>query len=276
MAIAVVISAALHAAWNLLARRYGRPREMTMLFLAGSVSLSLPLALALTRASWLRAVPWGVTAGLAEAAYFFTLAHALEIGPLGPVYTISRGGSMLLVWPVSYWILGEVIEPRTLIAVAVLLVALALLSPRGEYRGATSKLGYLWALGCGLCIAGVQIAYKEAVINGGEPLQIFAVSMSTALLCLILSSPRPLQSLPRIARAQFGVVAFGSLAMTMSFVIVLYVFRHQGAGWVMTLRNSSIGFAQLLGWLVLGERPGIRATAGMVLAFAGALLIGSA
>ncbi len=68
------------------------------------MALSLPVALLLSGPGWGRALPWGLAAGLGEAAYFFTLARALDIGPLGPVYTISRGASMLLVWPASHFL----------------------------------------------------------------------------------------------------------------------------------------------------------------------------
>jgi len=276
VALLVLASAALHAAWNLLARRHGRAREATTLFLAGSVVLSVPAALALSGPGWARAAPWGFAAGFGEAAYFVTLARALEIGPLGPVYTISRGGSMLLVWPASHWLLGESVGWRAAGAVLALLVGLALLAPEGEGRGTTSRQGYLWALACGLCIAAFQLVYKRAVGGGAAPLQMFVISMSTALPLVLWATPEVRRTLWRSARANPGLLAAGSVAMTASFVIALYVLRDHGAGWVMTLRNSSIGFAAVFGWTFLGERPSRRAGAGVALVLADALLLGSA
>lgn len=274
-ALWVLTSAALHAAWNLLARRHGRAREATAQFLAGSVALSLPLALALAGPGWLRALPWGFAAGLGEAAYFVTLSRALEIGPLGPVYTVSRGGSMLLVWPASHWLLGESVSWRAAGAVAALLLGLALLAPRADGRGTTSRQGYLWALACGLCIAAFQLVYKRAVGGGCAPLQIFALSMSTALPLVLWATPSARRAVWSGAREHPGLIAFGSIAMTASFAIALYVLRDHGAGWVMTLRNTSIGFAAAFGWTFLGERPSARAGAGVALVFADALLLGS-
>lgn len=54
---------------------------------------------------------WSLVAGVVETAYFITLAKALSRAPLGPVYTIVRGGALLLVWPVSVSVLGEQVTP---------------------------------------------------------------------------------------------------------------------------------------------------------------------
>ncbi len=159
-------------------------------------------------------------------------------------------------------------------AVAALLVGLALLAPRGEARGTTSRAGYGWALACGLCIAAFQLIYKGAVGDGHDPLKIFTLSMGTALPLVRWSSPAR-GRLPAAARGRPLHASIGAIAMTASFVIALYVLRDHGAGWVMTLRNSSIGFAQILGWAVLGERPSLRAGAGVALVLADALLLGS-
>jgi uncharacterized membrane protein len=64
--------------------------------------------------------------------------------------------------------------------------------------------------------------------------------------------------------------------MTVSFLIVLYVLRTHGAGWVLTLRNCSVAFAQLFGWTMLRERPTVRAAVGVVLVLVDTLLLGSA
>ena len=60
-----------------------------------------------------------VAAGVVETAYFVTLAKALSRAPLGSVYTVVRGGALLLVWPVSIAVFGEKVTP--LIALGTLL-----------------------------------------------------------------------------------------------------------------------------------------------------------
>jgi len=272
----ILASAALHAAWNLAVRRHADKLATTALMVGGAVLLTLPLTVPFSAADWHRAVPWGICSGLGEAAYFVTLARALEIGPLAAVYTISRGSSMLLVWPASHLLLGEPFGWRAITAVALLMAGLALLAPTDDRRS-TTRAGYGWALACGLFIAAFQLIYKGAVAGGSEPPLIFVISMATSLPIVVLSVGRE-----RVARLQAslhdhpGFVAFGAASMTVSFLIVLYVLRTHGAGWVLTLRNCSVAFAQLFGWTMLRERPTVRAAVGVVLVLVDTLLLGSA
>ena len=210
-------------------------------------------------------MPWGVCSGLGEAAYFVTLARALEIGPLAAVYTVSRGSSMLLVWPISHVLLGEPFGWRAVTAIALLIAGLALLAPTDDRRS-TTRAGYGWALACGVFIAAFQLVYKGAVAGGSGPPLIFVISMATSLPIVILSVGR--QRVARLRDSLLGhpwFIAFGAATMTVSFLIVLYVLRSHGAGWVMTLRNCSVAFAQLFGWTLLRERPTARAVAGVAL-----------
>ena len=70
------------------------------------------------------------------------------------------------------------------------------------------------------------------------------------------------------------LVVLGAFAFAGSFLTALYTMRQEGAAWVLTMRNMSIAFAPLLAWAALGERPSRRAFAGVVLVFAGALVLG--
>ena len=60
-----------------------------------------------------------------------------------------------------------------------------------------------------------------------------------------------------------------------SFLIFLVALREAGAGLVLTLRNTSILFAVLFGWL-LGEPPHRRTAVGALLVAFGAALLSAA
>jgi uncharacterized membrane protein len=61
------------------------------------------------------------------------------------------------------------------------------------------------------------------------------------------------------------------VACTASFVVFLHALAIAGAGWVLTMRNTSILFAQGFA-LLIGERLSRRQLAGAVLVALGALL----
>jgi uncharacterized membrane protein len=58
-----------------------------------------------------------------------------------------------------------------------------------------------------------------------------------------------------------------------SFLAFLGALTHGGAGLVLTLRNTSVVFAQAMAWMI-GERPGRRQVLGAILVAGGAVLLG--
>jgi len=275
----ILLSALLHASWNLAIRRSRDSVAATVVVVAGSALLAGGVACFQHGAppALLSATQWGLAAGLFEGIYFFALGRALQIGPLGPVYAVSRGLPLLLLWPVSHAALGEAVSLRSAFSVALLLLGLVALAPsRGPGQG-TTRAGYGWACLCAGAIAGNTLLYKVALVRGADVLVLFTVADVTALPVAVLGIGSWAHLWPRIRAAWSELplaLSLAAVASSVSFLLTLYVMRGQGAAWVVTLRNSSIAFAQLLSWIWLGERPSKRVLAGVGLVLAGALLLG--
>ncbi len=275
----MLLSALLNAGWNFAVRRHGDAEAATALVVLGSLGwalLSTPLwPLPVDAVD--RSIAFGVLAGVSEGFYFVALGRALRIGPLGAVYTITRGASLLLLWPLSHLLLREPAGSRSFVAVALLLAGLLLLAPSGPGR-ATGRAAYGWAALCACFIVTNHLIYKEGLARGGAPVPLYAIALATSLPIVLAGLGRGRAA--RLARAlrpgdgRRALVLFGSAAVAASFLIALYVLQRHGAAWMMTVRNSSIAFAQLFGWTLLGERPRPAAAGGVALVFAGALLIG--
>ncbi len=275
----VLLSAALHALWNVAIRRNKDSMAATVIVVAGSALLAGIAACFLhgAAAGVLVATEWGLAAGLWEGVYFLALGRALQIGPLGPVYAVSRGLPLLLLWPISHATLGEAVTLRSILSVGLLIIGLGALAPgRGRAHG-TSHAGYAWACLCALAIGANTLLYKVALLRGADTLVLFTVADGSALPIALLGLARGTAIWPRL-RASWSEMPVGlflaSAASSVSFLLALYVMQSHGAAWVLTLRNSSIAFAQLLGWAWLGERPSGRALLGVGLVFGGALLLG--
>jgi drug/metabolite transporter (DMT)-like permease len=127
---------------------------------------------------------------------------------------------------------------------------------------------------CGLAIAGYHLCYKEALGAGAHPAASFAISLAIAF---------PI-NLARLGRAR--IPAFGrqlrrrplfsiglGCTSAASFLVLLIGLGHGGAGAVLTLRNTSIVFTALLGWIV-GERPSRAQLIAAALVAGGAILVG--
>lgn len=275
--ILVLVSALLHAMWNAGLRMEADKDRAVVLAIA--IGTLVALAFAAVRwatvgapfASW-SAVGWTAVAGAAEAVYFAGLARALSLGPLGPVYTVSRGGAVLVVWPASIALWSEPITTVALIGSGIVLAGLVL---SGAERGAP-RSAIAWAAACAVCIAGYHLAYKGALDAGGDPPAVFGISL---LLATVINVARLGRAGRREARALFArrwlhLSVIGTIC-AVAFLMLMWALVSGGAGMVLTLRNTSVVFATAFAWLI-GDKPGWRQVAGAILVAAGAIVLAGA
>ncbi len=276
----VLLSAFLHASWNALLR-VEPDKDRALVAAVGAASA---LALAVAGVRWAlgeapfagaASVGWAAAAGVLEVAYFASLARALESGPLGPVYTVSRGGAVLLVWPLSIAAFGEAVTAPSLAGSAIVLAGLAL-SSAGMPRvpGRSARGGALaWAVTCAAAIAGYHLAYKASLGAGGSPSAVFAVSLALATAINVARlGAEGRRRAAAIARTRAPRVLLMGAVCGGSFLILMEALAAGGAGFVLTLRNTSVLFAVGLAWAI-GEPPRRAPIVGAVLVAAGAVLM---
>jgi drug/metabolite transporter (DMT)-like permease len=270
----VLASAFLHALWNALAKRARDPRHAVPALIAVSgllagVVAAVQLARGHAGLGW-HALAFSALAGLFEARYFRALGRALAAGPLGPVYTLSRGGALLLVWPISaLWLQ----EPVTALRAAGALLVLAGLAAASLERG-LSAIAVRHALECAALIAAYHFAYKLALADGALPAAVFATSIGLAtVLDLATGGGAHRRGVSAVLRGEPARTWLGGAVCAAAFLLFLVCLAQGGAAWVFTLRNTSVLFAAALS-LALGERPTARQLGGAALVFAGALVLG--
>lgn len=269
--VLVLLSAASHAVWNAMLKRSADPAAAAVGIVAGAAGISLLVALAtgqlhLPRASWLST---GL-AGLIEAAYFVLLAGSLQRLPLGTAYGVSRGGGLLVTWPLSIAFTGE---PFTAVgALGAALVSAGLLSMVTGRAGPHLR----WALGCALAIGLYPLAYQAALRRGAPEALLFSASLSVALpLQVLMLGPDARERLLRIGARERPLLVGGALLCATSFLLFLAALDRSGAGWAAALRNVSVVFATLIGWLA-GDPRTRRAAIAAALIAAGAVLLAGA
>jgi len=273
----VLASALAHASWNAILKRAKSPEDaiIGMMLVGGLGSAAVALV---SGVPWppLPAALWSFGAGLAETVYFITLARALSRAPLGPVYTIVRGGALVVVWPLSVTLLGEKITVASVVGTVLVLLGLAATgaSERGAPTkdAATVRSGLLVAATCAIFVGTYHLAYKVALTNGGSAHAVNAISLSTgAVLNAIVQWKRRKQALAAVTAAPLVTVVAGVLGSG-GFILFLMAMRDAGAGVVMTLRSTSILFAQVLAF-ALGDKLKRLGVIGAVLVTMGAILL---
>jgi drug/metabolite transporter (DMT)-like permease len=201
------------------------------------------------------------------------------------MYTISRGGAIVLVWPLSVLAYGESVVLSSVIGTAIVFAGIALSSvdpngpsgpsgPNGpNAKGRTDRSALAWAAACAASIAGYHLSYKAALLHGGNPSAVFALALALAtsinVARLGTEGRRVVVGMYRsrmLRVAMMGAICGGS------FLILMEALARGGSGYVLTLRNTSVLFATGLAFAI-GEHPRRPHTIGAALVAAGAVVM---
>ena len=276
----VLVSAFLHALWNALLR-LEQDKDRALVCAVGVASLFALVVAAIryqvTGVPWFattESLLWTLLAGFLEWLYFTALARALTTGSLGVVYTVSRGGAVLVIWPVSVVLFHEPLTLTAGIGSAVICAGLAASSHIAGSDNRTAQRGALgWSVACATAIAGYHLAYKAGLGTGASPSASFGVSLAFSTL---INVARLGTAGRRVARQILRTRLLRVLAMGIvcggSFLMLIEALAGDGAGMVLTLRNTSVLFAIGLA-AAIGERPRSFQVIGAILVAAGAVLM---
>jgi drug/metabolite transporter (DMT)-like permease len=251
--LAVMLAAVLHAGWN-AAIKTGLSKQTSMFVLAVGHAL---IGLALVPAFEVpppEVWPWLFASGFIHMAYQLFLAYAYEQGDLSRVYPIARGTAPLIVLVVGLVALAEPMTGAEVAGILVLGGGIALMA-RGVFHNGESRRLLPFAIGSAVATAGYTLADGLGARVWGEPVAYVAWLM---ILSALLYTPAVLAlNGRRVLRADARAWAVGMAAAAASFLayaIAVWAMTRAPIPLVGALRETSILFAVLLGWLMFGER----------------------
>lgn len=251
--LAVLGAAALHALWNALIR-VGSSRIGAMVILS---VMEIPIGLAVVLLRPLPpvdVVPWVLAAGVAHFGYKFFLAHAYEVGDLSRVYPIARGAAPMIAALAGLFLLADAVRPIEYLGIAVLGLGILTMA-RGVFTDGESRRLLPYALGSALATASYTLIDGMGARVSGDAIAyvgwiyvvdgiLFAAGMvalrGRGVLC---GGARAWATGGAASVASYGAYAISVWAMTVAPIAL-----------VAALRETSILFAVLIGWLVFGER----------------------
>ncbi|MEZ5778945.1 MAG: EamA family transporter [Paracoccaceae bacterium] len=251
--LSVLGAALLHATWNALIK-VGTNRIRTMMVLSGVQGL-IGLAVVLTQDWPVKAVwPWLLASGAIHSAYKIFLTFAYEHGDLSRVYPLARGTAPMITLIVGGLWLEEVVTGAEAAGILVLGAGILALA-RGVWTSGESRRMLPYAFGSACATAGYTLVDGlGARVAGNATLFVgwlFVIDgIIFAVLMLGLKGRAALPSSGRIwllgsvaAAASYGSYAVAVWAMTLAPIAL-----------VAALRETSILFAVLIGYLAFGER----------------------
>ncbi|WP_309668354.1 DMT family transporter [Tabrizicola sp.] len=250
---AVLGSAFLHALWNALIK-VGTSKVGGMVILS-IVEVPIGLAvIAVTPAINPAAIPWVLAAGCTHFAYKFFLTYAYDRGDLSRVYPIARGAAPMVVALVGAAFLADAVSGMqyagiVTLGAGILLMARGVFS-RGEDRAllpfalgsACATATYTMIDGLGARVSGVPAAYVAWVFVAD------GTFFTLGMLAL-----RGWDVIPRDGRA-WRLGAFASAASYGAYAVSIWAMTIAPIAVVAALRETSILFAVLIGWLAFGEK----------------------
>ncbi|SFP98862.1 EamA-like transporter family protein [Amycolatopsis arida] len=278
LALGLVLgAAALHAGWNLAAKRVpdGGARFVYLYYTVSAVAC-LPVALVALLLDQQRPA-WGwllAAAGTAvlHVGYGLVLQRGYAVGDLSVVYPLARGTGPLLAVLAAVLLLGE--RPGWTGLTGALLVVAGVLVIGWPGHGTGDRPALRAGIGYGV-LTGVMIAaytlWDAHSVTGlaVPPLAYLAAGSALQSLLLAPLALRDRPALDRLWRAHRREVLLVGLLSPLAYLLVLFALRLAPVSLVAPARELSIVLGGLAAWLVLGEAEPVRRLAGSAVVLAG-------
>ncbi|MBJ7223479.1 MULTISPECIES: DMT family transporter [unclassified Brenneria] len=266
-----LFAALLHASWNALLRGSAdRLWSMTIMCVAIAFSCVV-IALFLPLPAW-ASVRYAVLSALLHVGYNLCLIRSYQSGDLGQTYPIARGSSPLMVTCGAALFAGEKIALPTLVGIGLISGGILVLAVRNLRL---SVLGLKYPLATGAFIAAYSVVDGMGVRLSGNSFS-YTVWMSMlwgALMPALYIALRDTKSLLCWRPGLFSAAA-GGLVSLMAYGIIIYAMTAAPMGAVSALRETSVLFAAVLGYLFLGETLTLRKMLACTVIAAGTLMMG--
>ncbi|NUL36389.1 DMT family transporter [Kosakonia sacchari] len=271
LVLLTLFAALLHASWNTLLRG-GTDRLWSMTIMCATIALTcivvapfLPLP---AYASW----KYALLSALLHVGYNLCLVRSYQSGDLGQTYPIARGSSPLMVTSAAALFAGEKMALNALAGIALISGGILLLALQ---RRRLALPGLKYSLATGAFIAAYSVVDGIGVRIAGNAIA-YTVWMSALWGALMPALYIGLRDAKSLLRWRPGVVraATGGLVSLLAYGIIIYAMATAPMGAVSALRETSVLFAALLGYLFLGETLTLRKVLACAVIATGTVMIG--
>ncbi len=269
--IIILAAAVLHAAWNTIVKAAGDRTVTLGLVALGHVFPGLILVTYLpfpAIESW----PYLLGSTVIHFGYFYMLGQAYKHGDLSVVYPIARGivPALVSLWAMIF--VGEVLPAQAWLGIALIAGAIQL-SSWAALRQGVGRAALGFALGTGVCISAYSLVDGVGVRLSENTLGYWAWhSLLHVFIAAFVGIRRGRAMLKLPAKTWVIGLTGGFVSMT-AYGLVLYAKNFAPLGAVSALRETSVIFAALIGYLLLGEGHPVRRIMAAIIMAVGVALI---
>jgi drug/metabolite transporter (DMT)-like permease len=281
----VLLSAVLHAAWNVAAKRNAQPAAFVCLLIALTGVVTLALLPLVPAAVWSSSIVlWLAFSSVLHGLSFIALARAYERADLSIVYPISRSTPALVPLFAVPW-LGERLSLVGVFGIACTLIGMWLVQTGGALRRkALFDRSSVWAYVLLLITTGFSITDKRLMSllsatpwDSPIPRAVVGYLLPTVGAALVVA-PYALRfigtpTLARVLKTRAGWVVGAALATFVSYALTLEALRTAQVSYVVAVRQCSVLFAVGLAVWALREKPTMGRVLGALGTVTGVVII---
>jgi drug/metabolite transporter (DMT)-like permease len=297
-AILIIISAFMHAAWNLIGKRQQASLAFFSLTTIAVTLFTAPL-LVIYRQT-IPAVPLSVwllllATGIAQAVYFWGLTNAYRQGDISLVYPLARSIPILMVVAISFALgKGDAISLLGLVGMSLIVIGCVIL-PLPDFQQLQLrhyvKYTYLMVLVTAVGTTGYTLIDDEALRQLRQtaaialtdtqitllfiPLQVLSTAIMMTLTALLIKQER-LQFKPLLTRPKLLIsAALTGFIIMSTYGLVLASMAHvANVSYVAAFRQLSIPIGAFFGITLLKEPRPTPKLLGILIISSGLILVG--
>jgi drug/metabolite transporter (DMT)-like permease len=274
--VAAIVSALLHACWNMLAKSRSAPPEIIagiVLATASFCILALPVVGIPATKEW----PWIGAASASNVIYLRVLTRAYANSEFSTVYAVVRAVILPTLFILGWLFLTEPGRLSAFVGLAFVVSSILLYATRkNEINRLYSRTmalsvlaGLLLALSLFFDVNGIRAGGVDAINLIRYSVASSLTTASALSLLLILNRQNPIRPLKDNAKQCY----IGAALLLLSYLCGMWAYAQGPIGLVAPLRESGILVSGVLAVLVLRERITELQWVAMGLATIGVLLI---
>lgn len=271
--VAIILFAALlHAVWNTIVKTAVDRTTTLGLVALGHVLPGAVMVVLLPLPSSQSFIYIGLST-IVHFGYFYFLGRAYQHGDLSVVYPIARGVVPALVSLWAWVLLGEVLPPLVWAGTALIICGI-LLSNWKALRTGIGGTALGLSLATGFCISVYSLIDGIGVRLSGDTLSYWAWGAFFHLFLAGFVGMRRKRVLAQLPLRIWAVGIAGGMVSMTAYGLILYAKNFAPLGAVSALRETSVIFATLIGFVLLKEGNWQRRLGAAVVMAIGIALIG--
>lgn len=266
----IIFSAIIHAVYNALIKAAKDKLVARMLMAVASSLFMVPVAFFVPLPS---SELFVLLAGTAFVHFAYQMAQikSLQYADFTLAYPISRGTAPLLIAGLAPFVLGDVVETWQLVGIAIIslaILSMAFSAPSGN------AIGLAFAVLTGIAIAVYTLIDAKGTRMSEHPATfIIWFFIFDSLIISTYTITRHGKRLSVAFSHEWKLAMLNGVLGICTFGAALLAFRFGNAPVMAALRETSVLFAMLIGFIFLGERFGPKRTLAIIAIAIGVMVI---